>query len=231
MHKTDIEWCDYATNPITGCLRDCKIDGKPWCYAKRFAARGLGKGKAKATAESKRFEPEFHPDRLELPAAVKKPSRVFVCSMADAFGPWVPESWIRRVVDMAKKCPWHTFIFLSKYPRRLATIDWPDNAWVGTTVTDQRSMDMANRPMAMTQAPVRFISVEPMIGHVVIDLEWIPDWVIIGPMTGPGAVPIPDGAAAALTEQCVLADVPVFHKAPMGLAVLLEQYPKEKSDG
>ena len=79
---------------------------------------------------------------------------------------------------------------------------------------------------------MRFISVEPMIGRVTFNAGvWIPDWAIIGPMRGPGAEPIPDGAAAALTEQCVLADVPVFHKAPMGLDVLLEQYPEEKNDG
>lgn len=56
MNRTKIEWCDYTWNPVVGCKHGCS-----YCYAKRFAERGLGEyGKHE---KGRRFEPRFLPDR------------------------------------------------------------------------------------------------------------------------------------------------------------------------
>jgi hypothetical protein len=53
------------------------------------------------------FTPLFHHERLDAPSNTKVPSdaaenprrkRVFVCSMADLYGRWVPRGWIERCI-------------------------------------------------------------------------------------------------------------------------------------
>lgn len=44
----------------------------------------------------------------------KKGRTIFVCSMADLFGSWVPDSWIEEVFAACDKAPQHNYIFLTK---------------------------------------------------------------------------------------------------------------------
>lgn len=66
------------------------------------------------------FEPTFHRYRLDEPKRWKKPRTIFVCSMADLFGDWVPAEWIQEVFDACEATPQHRYIFLTKNPGRLA---------------------------------------------------------------------------------------------------------------
>jgi protein gp37 len=119
------------------------------------------------------FEPAFHPDRLCEPDKVQKPSKIFVCSMADLFGDWVPWEWIKRVLSAAHMNPQHTFQFLTKNPARYQEFNpWPDNCWLGTTVTNQEDADARVPELLKAQAKVRFVSAEPLLGE--INLEGIP---------------------------------------------------------
>lgn len=150
MNKTPIEWCDWTWNPITGCLHSCAF-----CYARRFAKRGMGR------YNSTGFEPYFHPDRLNEPDEVKKPSRIFVGSMSDIGGKWgydiyVPaglKSWYSMgdtatskhifgaILDTINRNPQHAFIVLTKNPANLGEIIkevgriLPDNLQIGTSIT------------------------------------------------------------------------------------------------
>lgn len=65
------------------------------------------------------FEPTFHCYRLDEPQRWKKPRNIFVCSMADLFGDWVPDEWIRQVFEACDAAPQHRYIFLTKNPGRL----------------------------------------------------------------------------------------------------------------
>lgn len=210
MNRTPIEWTDFTWNPVTGCLRDC-----PYCYAKRIYHRF-----------KRSFSPALHPARRDDPLKRKKPARIFVCSTADLFGPWVPDSWILDVVETAARARQHTFQFLTKYPARLKAFAFPSNAWVGTTVTDAGSAAVAAVAMRDVRATVRFASVEPMLGraHIYRDL-WIPDWIIIGRQTGPGAKPPPRGAAEELTAAAESLGVPVFHKPGLGAGFARRDFP------
>ena len=109
MNKTKIDWATMSWNPVTGCRHGC-----PYCYARRTATRfnagledpaPLAGGlhvlpeKIKAAPYPYGFEPTLHRYRLGQPQNTKEPQTVFVCSMADLFGRWVPTSWILEVLD------------------------------------------------------------------------------------------------------------------------------------
>jgi len=88
------------------------------------------------------------------------------------------------VLDIVRRCPQHTFQFLTKAPHNLVKYNpWPDNCWVGATATDQAMMDNAVFCLSLVRAPVRFVSAEPLLGPIRADLSPL-DWVIIGAKTG-----------------------------------------------
>ena len=133
MNKTKIDWATMSWNPVTGCRHGC-----PYCYARRTATRfnagledpaPLAGGlhmlpeKIKATPYPYGFEPTLHRYRLGQPQNTKEPQTVFVCSMADLFGRWVPTSWIVEVLDACRKAPQHRYLFLTKNPARYLELD------------------------------------------------------------------------------------------------------------
>ena len=91
MNRTRIEWTDFTWNPVTGCLHDCS-----YCYARKLTVRFPANFPAG-------FTPAFHPGRLGQPCRIQRPSRVFVCSMADLFGAWVPDHWISAVFERSAR--------------------------------------------------------------------------------------------------------------------------------
>lgn len=167
MNKTKIEWCDNTWNPVTGCLHNCS-----YCYAKRIAMRFDG-----------HFKPTFHPERLndKMP---KKPSKIFVCSMADLFGEWVPKEWIEKIIEVARNNPQHTFQFLTKNPKRYLEFEFSSNCWLGTTID---YINQARLNYLKQKNNYKFISFEPLLGDMsLLDLSGI-DWVIIGADSSKGA--------------------------------------------
>ena len=177
-----IEWAKWTWNPVTGCLHGCE-----YCYARDIANRY-------SDAFPSGFKPTFHPERLEAPKNTKLPlsidhgnRNVFVCSMADLFGDWVPQEWINQVIDACLKAPEWTFIFLTKNPKRLIGIEWPENAWVGTTVDCQVRVDGAVKAFKELNSHkfrpvVTFLSCEPLNEPVDFGEKGLNsfDWVIIG---------------------------------------------------
>lgn len=170
----NIDWAHWSWNPVTGCNFNC-----PYCYARDIANRFYPQG----------FTPTFHPERLNAPKNTILPAsaatdigerNVFVCSMADLFGGWVPQEWIDAVMESVRNAPQWNFLFLTKNPKRLTTIDWPANAWVGTTVDTQKRVAAAVEAFANVKASVRFLSCEPLKEHLVFPTLEHFDWVIIG---------------------------------------------------
>lgn len=193
LNKTKIEWTDYTWNPVTGCLHGC-----PYCYARGIANRFKG-GKAWPNG----FEPMFHSERMEdvskgWPLGSGK--KIFVCSMADLFGDWVPDEWIRRVIEVAWDFRTFTnppiFQFLTKNPARYEKFIFPENCWLGMSLdgsgaTDEAYLDFID---ALQGKPnIRFVSVEPFRpGVYPVFTKGEVDWVIVGAQSGPGAVKPPE---------------------------------------
>lgn len=203
MNRTGIEWTDYTWNPITGCLHGC-----PYCYARRIAMRFTG-----------HFRPMFHSDRLSGPRKVKKPSKIFACSMSDLLGDWVPPCLVQTVINTAGASGRHTFQFLTKNPERYDQFCWPKNAWLGATV-----VNMAAMPLVPFTGDISFLSVEPILGP--IELLWKPDWIIIGAETGPGAKPPDPRWVDSLTNQARMFEIPVFHKPKLGADWPAREFPE-----
>ena len=178
MNRTGIEWCDYTFNPVTGCLGP---DGKgpcPYCFARKIAERFHGPAG---------FIPAFHAERLNDPMKMKKPQTIFVCSMSDLFGEWVPDLWIEQVFAEIQKAKQHTYIFLTKNPSRYLRIPgtyFSKNTWFGTSVTGIKDVDRIYELQKLPFAN-RFISFEPLLADIAhLDLTDIGQ-VIVGAQTNP----------------------------------------------
>jgi len=100
--------------------------------------------------------------------------------MADLFGPWVPAEWIDAVMDAVRSAPEWNFIFLSKFPQRMAAVEWPDNALIGATVDTQARVKTTEDAFAAIPARVKFISIEPMLEPIRFDRPEVFDWYILG---------------------------------------------------
>lgn len=235
MNKTKIEWADYTWNPVTGCLHKC-----PYCYAKKIAKRfGEHKeGQGIIELHWKRenpypydFYPTFHKYRLDEPARKTRSRKIFVCSMADLFGDWVPDEWIEEVFKICIiKAPHHKYLFLTKNPARYLQIlksQYPlcdyQNMWFGFTHTEG---ELWGLPAHMQIN--RFVSIEPLLGEVYPSpFLWEDgiDWVIIGQQTNPDKPP-KDEWVQSIIDQCRVANVPVFVKSPLYEKFPIQEWPE-----
>lgn len=233
LDKTKIDWCDSTWNPVTGCLHGCE-----YCYARGYTRR-FGKNLPDLSDFASRnkgmhlldnridfapypygFEPTFHAYRLNDYMG-KKGRNIFVCSMADLFGKWVPDRWIIDVMNVCIKNPDNNYLFLTKNPGRYKEYYIPRDfatLWFGTTVTGKSEI---SRVYEMAGLRNKFVSVEPLLE----DLELrrfsrfflCVDWVIIGSETGrrknkvaPERKWIED-----IVNECRKANIPVFMKSSL----------------
>lgn len=208
MKKTKIEWCESTWNPVTGCRHGCE-----YCYARRMAERYAGGGRPEIAQAVKEgdliielaspvmrqrkdgktvkaaypygFVPTFH--RYRLDEYKKAEGRtIFVGSMTDLFGRWVPDRWIEEVFDACKSAPQHRYLFLTKAPERLyklaseGRLPAADNFWYGSTVTGP------NGRMFDAIRYNTFLSIEPLLAPLDAGIGSFRGarWIIIGAESG-----------------------------------------------
>lgn len=208
--NSSIEWTDATWNPVTGCTKISP--GCAHCYAERMALRLKAMGQANYRHG---FNVAVHPKSLHLPKTWKKPRRVFVNSMGDLFHPDVSDAFIQQVFDVMGKVIQHQYQVLTKRAERLAKLSpslaWRPNVWMGVTV---ENVDYISRidHLRNTEAIIKFVSLEPLLGPVHnLNLDGI-DWVILGGESGPGARPLGKQWARDVRDQCLSAGVPFFFK-------------------
>jgi len=207
---SSIEWTESTWNPVTGCTKTSP--GCAHCYAERMALRLCAMGQPNY---ANGFRLTTHEHMLELPLNWSKPQMVFVNSMSDLFHPDVPEAVIQRVFDTMRRASWHTFQVLTKRSHRLLAldreIDWPANVWMGVSVENQ-DYTLRIEHLQQTNAQLKFLSLEPLLGPLVqLNLRAI-DWVIVGGESGPGARPMQAQWVIDVRDQCLVADIPFFFK-------------------
>jgi len=208
--NTSIEWTESTWNPLTGCTKvslGCRN-----CYAERMAVRLQAMGQPHYV---RGFQLALHEDALNLPLSWKKPQTIFVNSMSDLFHKDVPFEFILRVFDTMRRAHWHTFQVLTKRSERLralsSTIDWPPNVWMGVSIENQDYAFRADH-LRGTDAQVKFLSLEPLLGPIRdISLSKI-DWVIVGGESGPGARPLSEKWVSDIRNRCLECGVPFFFK-------------------
>jgi len=190
MQKTNISWADYVWNPACGCKHNCNFKGGK-CYAERM---------------NNRFhwiknwnEPQVFIERLSEPYKFNKwenrGKKVFVCSISDLFGSWVPADFIEQVIKTAATCHYLEFMFLTKNPSRYLEFKFSDNCWIGATVTNgkqvtDRLIKIFKDTLFNRHGGAKcFLSIEPLMGSFedskIEDCYF--DKLIVGGLTGAGA--------------------------------------------
>ena len=214
-YKTKIDWCDSSWNPVTGCQRDCES-----CYARSLANRygGFDHDEDKNPVGNQFvigvqeldkpkhimrknglhkapypwfFLPTLHRYRLDQPSTWSEPRTIFVCSMADLFGKWVPDEWIEAVINACIAAPQHRYLFLTKNPARymhlIANGIIPENQpnfWFGSTAT------IPEMEFFWCDEVNTFVSIEPILAPFEdltdegIDPASKTNWIIVGAETG-----------------------------------------------
>lgn len=187
---------------------------------------GISAGKAQPYPYG--FMPTFHRYKLDEPQKWKKPRTIFVCSMADLFGEWVPDAWIQEVFSACEKAPQHRYMFLTKNPGRFKSlrkngIRLPESCWIGTSITTDR--EEADQYTGRTRyisdnwdsTAHWFVSVEPILEQMSrssIENLTAMNWVIVGAETGnrKGRV-IPEKEwIAEIADGCKRCRIPIFMK-------------------
>ena len=265
--KTKISWCDASWNPVTGCLHGCE-----YCYARRIAERFSGcdrcvaicrysdrehtklifadlfNGGAKLNGKPAPypfgFKPTFHRERLDIPSKWRRPRTIFVCSMADLFGSWVPDERIAEVFNACAAAPQHRYLFLTKNPERYKDICLKDalpygpRFWYGTTTT--RPTEGAFIVEQEKKFYHTFLSIEPIqerFGKYALNRNTIilTDWVIIGAETGnrkDKVIPEKEWIDE-IVEVCKKYEKPIFMKESlrelMG-ADFVQEFPWERTE-
>lgn len=268
MDKTKIDWCDSSWNPVTGCLHGCQYcyarrivnrfsdfngsfyltsnehnDGtacNPLFVLDEKRYRHVNNEKQKCSPYPFGFKPTLHRYKLDEYQKKKRPRNIFVCSMADLFGEWVPDEWIIEVFEACKKGPQHNYIFLTKNPKRYielcqkGLLPQEDNFWFGSSATKPTD----HYSWFTDQKFHWFLSMEPLLEEFgeINPGAAKPEWVIIGAETGnrKGKV-IPRRAwIESLVDQCRLYDIPVFMKDSLtdiwGTG-LIREFPKQLLHG
>ena len=208
--KSAIEWTESTWNPLTGCNKISP--GCKHCYAERMAIRLKAMGQPNY---ARGFKLTLHEDSLEIPLRWKKPQTIFVNSMSDLFHKDVPFEFIERVFDVMHRAHWHRFQVLTKRSERLMELspklEWTSNIWMGVSVENSDYTFRIDH-LRKTNAQIKFLSLEPLLGPLPkLNLKGI-NWVIVGGESGPGARPIEQEWVVDIRSQCQRVKVPFFFK-------------------
>ncbi|HEY1031190.1 MAG TPA: phage Gp37/Gp68 family protein [Flavipsychrobacter sp.] len=210
MASSSIEWTEMTWNPTTGCTKISA--GCKYCYAevmaKRLQAMGIEKYKDA-------FAVRTHSDALNVPYQWKSSKVVFVNSMSDLFHPQIPLDFIQKVFKVMNENPQHVFQVLTKRADRLLELHnklrWTHNIWMGVSVENQKVVDRIDF-LRQTNARVKFLSCEPLIGALPnMNLQGI-DWVIVGGESGRKPRPMDVDWVLDIQQQCEQAQVAFFFK-------------------
>ncbi|MCM1295596.1 MAG: phage Gp37/Gp68 family protein [Muribaculaceae bacterium] len=256
MNKTKIDWCDSTWNPVTGCLhvceycyarniahrfggytelRDTDLDYQKLCESEIMELQKPlkflnDKGKELKAPYPFYFMPTFHRYRLDEPQKWKKGRNVFVCSMADLFGDWVPDSWIEEVFKACEKAPQHNYLFLTKNPKRYVELinnsvlgKTGNNMWFGYSFTNKENTRWWNPDYNI------FVSIEPILERVEIPMC---KWIIVGAETGrrkEKVIPQREWIEH-IVYCCKQHNIPIFMKSSLADIwgePLIQEFPKE----
>ena len=204
MNKTKIEYADSSWNPVSGCYNSC-----PYCYARKMVERfsnvgpeAAGEGKFYVLTEQPKkqfgkynpwpygFAPTLHEYRFKDFEKKHYGETIFVCTMADLFGGWIPDEWIEKVFHFCEEHSEHRYLFLTKNPKRYIALAGKgklpkrDNFWYGSTTTNP------SKEFFFADGYHTFVSIEPILEPFVSgdcrldDVVRKTDWIIIGAETG-----------------------------------------------
>lgn len=213
---SDIEWTEATWNPVAGCT--VISPGCTNCYAMRMAARlsAMGQekyvGTTRVTGGRAKWNGHVHLDErsVDLPRTWKTGRLIFVNSMSDLFHEAVPFEFVQRVFLTMNETPRHTYQVLTKRAELLEELSpkltWTPNIWMGVSVENSDYLWRIDH-LRRSDAAVKFLSLEPLLGPLdKLNLKRI-DWAIAGGESGPGARPMEPDWVRSIRDQCLRAGV------------------------
>lgn len=224
--NSKIEWTDHTFNPWIGCQK--VGPGCDHCYAEVWDARGMHGGPTRWGPHATRTRTSAANWRKPISwdkAAAKagKRARVFCASLADVFDnhPSISEQWRDDLWKLINVTPNLDWLLLTKRPGNVSRMvsgwmgprSWPQNVWLGCTITSREEMLRDAPKLKAVPAAVRFWSVEPLLGDLgEIPAELMPNWIIVGGESGRHARPMHPDWARSLRDQAQAAGVPFLFK-------------------
>lgn len=189
--NSKIQWTEVTWNFITGCTK--VSDGCVNCYIERTPPFRIHGRKFDKPGIGGKTDIILHEDRLMWPLKRwgRKPSRIFVNSLADVFHDDVPTDMIARAFAVMVAVPQHTFQLLTKRHGRMRSLlnseaFWtevsaelarlwrtdfvaplrsiPPWVWVGVSVESQQWAEPRLTALLDVPAQVRWVSAEPLLG-------------------------------------------------------------------
>jgi len=233
--NSEISWTDHTFNPWLGCTR--VSDGCKNCYAETLMDKRFGKVQWGPQGTRQRTSGANWKKPLAWDREAKKEGRryrVFCASLADVFEDRAElEGWRADLLRLIEQTPNLDWLLLTKRPENVnrmierATGLSDSEMWlyanphvaVGTSVENQQAADERIPHLLEVPATVRFLSMEPLLGPVTLNLPfysgslWPGDgigWVIVGGESGPSARPMHPRWVRSIRNECVAAGVP-FH--------------------
>ena len=210
-------------------MRGCsKISpGCAHCYAETFAERFRG---VPGHPYEQGFDLRLVPEKLLEPLRWQQPRMIFVNSMSDLFHEEVPDEYIKRVAIVMQRANWHTYQILTKRSARLSKLlrttlreaAQASHIWWGVSVENRRVGLPRLQDLRLSNACMRFLSIEPLLEDLgALDLKGM-SWVIVGGESGVGRTF--DGARLGClrTETVSDSESSVFLQA-------VGRYPKDRS--
>lgn len=222
-----IEWCDHTFNPWIGCAK--VSEGCQHCYAEAYAKRygkaEWGPGAMRVRTSAANWQKPLAWNRQAL--AGGRRYRVFCASLADVFEDHHDvNGWRVSLLELIEATRALDWLLLTKRPERVQPLieqaagrsagsffDLNPHVWIGASVENQEQAEKRIPHLVEVPAPVRFLSMEPLLGPV--DLApWLGGlaWVIVGGESGPHARPMHPDWVRALRDQCAAAGVSFFFK-------------------
>lgn len=223
MVKSKIPWTQYTWSPWRGCTP--VSEGCEHCYAYRdmnrygMNPRDVVKCSGDTWAKAYKYPPG---------------SKVFVCPWSDFFHVKA-DCWREEALEVMSERKDVTWLLLTKRPERvkhvIPDVWWYGNhhVWLGATTENEEEYNKRVDHIILSKAQNIFISVEPMLGPIIIkdvDSKNI-DWVICGCESGPQMRITKHDWIKKLKDQCVFHNIPFFLKQRNdGILGKLEKMPK-----
>jgi len=239
-----IEWTQFTWNPIAGCKHACRWtmpDGSvAVCYAETVAERV-----AQAAYPAGFQHHYWRPDRLNEPLRLKTPAKIFLDSMSDLMGAWVPDAEVEAVLDICRQAYWHHFQLLTKNAPRLKQFTFPENVWVGVSappsmmfgkpLSHAQQIRMVKTQLAVLSelnVPVRWMSIEPLSFDIAPLLVNSPlEWAVIGAASNGAKIYQPEAVwVENLLNVLDAQDTAVFFKGNLKWSPWREAFPRGVGD-
>jgi protein gp37 len=233
----------FTVNPMTGCLNQtdglCKggdfpcyayLQSKGRCHQQDLKGEPInpiidalfGKDKMRGSGKSINFGidsffPRIHKERFAHLVNAPCGAGIFVDDRSDWAASYWPEWCQTYIIVVARIRPDIRLYLLTKQPQELPKWSpFPDNAWVGVTVTTNGMASLAyTAGLSQIKAAVRFISFEPLLGQIGKDelrnLATVSDWWIIGAQTKPYKPPEITWVRE-IVDAADVAEIPIFLK-------------------